>query len=317
MRSKISILLALAIVATTAIQCKKKTADDPEPEPEPSPSGINTLTDLFTLHGTPTQTFVVSATSAQTLTVNGVKIDIPANAFETTSSASVTGNVVLSVRTVLTKSEMVLSGAGGNGPNSRLVNTKGCVKATASQNSQSLRIGPVDSFFVKLPAGTNTVSPMQKYYASKVSATDSTKAWALGTDLNTLPVVTDGSTNYYQASLDSMKWLNVGNEWDSTVTKTSVNIVVNSAKYNKTNCAVFISLNGTLAVGAMYEITPGNYRISNMAVGKAVNFVGVAVINGQYYSAILPATITAGYNQALIMQPVTFSQLQAQLNALP
>lgn len=142
MKSKISLFLALALTAFAMVECKKKT-EEPEPEPEPTPTaGISTLADLFATNGSPFVNFTVSATAPSTITSNDVTIEFPANAFQTSTSGTVTGNVVISVKTILTKDQIILTGAQANSTNSRLVTTKGCVKLTASQNSQSLRLSP-------------------------------------------------------------------------------------------------------------------------------------------------------------------------------
>lgn len=319
MKSKINFFLALVIVATTAIQCKKKkTTEDPTTEPEPVPTGISTIADLFATNGSPFVNFTVSATAPSTITSNGVVIEIPANAFVTNSSGTVTGNVVISVKTILNKSQIILTGAQANSSNAKLVNTKGCVKITASQNSQSLRLSNPTSgtVTVSLPDGTTPLPAAKKYYVSKLSVSDSTKFWAMESDTNDVSVVYTG-TNYVQkANLDSLKWLNVGTKWDTLCTKTALSATTTSTVWNKTNCAVYVSLNGSLTVGAMYEISPGLFRISNLPIGKGVHIIAIGVINGQYYEAINSTTVKPA-TEVLNLVPKSLAQIQADLAALP
>lgn len=317
--------LLFTVLTISLFNCKKKT-DEPAPDEEPAPvtpapTGINTIAEVFTSNGAPTQVFTVSTGSASTITVNGVKIEIPANAFVTPSNGTITGNVEVSVRTILNKSEIILSGAGANSTSSKLVSTKGCVKMTASQNTQQLRTSSGNgTVTVGIPETAAIAPPPQKkYYASKISASDSTKVWALGTDVSNIPVVFDNATSkyYHKAALDSLKWLNVGVQYDSIgAPKTAVTASVNSSQFSKTNTAVYLSLNGSLTVGAMFEISPGIFRISNIPTGKAANIVAIAVINGQYYLAIQPVTASATTIN-LNLQAVTFSQIQTQLATLP
>lgn len=316
----------LLLISITLLfsECKKKTetpAEEETPATPTNPTGINTIAEVFTTNGSPTQTFTVSATAASTITVNGVKIEIPANAFVTNASAAVTGSVELSVKTILTKSQVVLNGAGANSSGARLVTTKGCVKITASQNTQSLRLIPTSSgtMVVSVPDGTATPSPMKKYYTAKVTAVDSTKIWALGTDVNDIPTAYDAGTSQYvhKASLDSLKWLNVGVQYDSIAApKTVVTASVNSSQFNKSNTAVYLSFNGSLTVGAMYEVSPGIFKIPNMPIGKGAHIIAIAVINGQYYWADQSVLISSTQIN-LNMQPVTISQIQTQLSLLP
>ena len=319
MRSKVTLLTALALIALTVTQCKKKT-DEPVTEEPPvtAPSGPNSVADIIAANGSPTQSFTVSATSASTINANGgVIVEIPANAFETTSSGTITGNVTLQVRTIMSKSEIIFSGAGANSTNSRLVSTKGCVKATASQNTQSLRLGSGGGFFINVPDAATSPAPMKKFYAPKVTATDSTVVWALGNDVNDIPMQTIGTTIYHKAAPDSLKWLNVGVQDIPSSTVTAVTVSVSST-FNKSNTMMFISYDGSLTVGAMFEISPGLFRVNDIPVGKNVHLVGVSAINGQYYTAVQAATVaTSSTPINLTMTAVSQSQMQTQINALP
>lgn len=308
------LLLMIATIAL-AIGCKKKS-DTPDTTTPPTQTGSSSISDVFAANGSQPQTIQVSGTAAQTITVNGVKIEIPANAFVTPTNGTVSGSVDLTVKTILTKSEIILTGAGANSSSNRLVQTKGCVKVTASQNNQSLRLSNSSgNTYVNVPSATNTVTPLKKYYTAKVTASDSTTIWKLGTDTTNIPVVFDGIKYQNRAALDSLKWLNVGSSWDTTGAKVTVKVSV-GPQFNKSNTAIYISLNGSLTVGALYEASPNLFHIQNMPVGKGVNIVGIAIINGQYYSAVMPTTISAT-TLNLNLQAVSLSQIQAQLSALP
>lgn len=321
MRINFKLLMAIAITVILSVQCNKKSSDPaPTPDPTPSnPTGPNSLTELFAANGAQAVNYTVSATAPSTITANGVNIEIPANAFQTSTSGSVTGNVIVSIKTILTKSQIILSGAQANSSNSKLVSTKGCVKITASQNSQSLRLNGSASGTVNVgvPDGTTMPPPMKKYYVSKLSVTDSTKFWAMENDTNDVSVVWNGSNYMQTAKLDSLKWLNIGKQWDSTCTKVAQSAWVDSTQFNSSNCAVYISFNGSLTVGAMYPIGSGGiYRISNMPLGKGVHIIAIAVKNGQYYEAINSTTIKPA-TEILSLQPKSLSQIIADLNALP
>ncbi|MBA3663340.1 MAG: hypothetical protein H0W61_03910 [Bacteroidetes bacterium] len=323
MKANLSKAILVLLVLVTFTECKKKSSAPAEEEPAvvtPAPTGINTIAQVFTTNGVQAQTAAVSATAAQTFTASGVKIEIPANAFKTASGGTVTGNVNVTIKGILTKKDIILTGAPANGGTAnKLIATKGCIKVSASQSGQTLRIAPGQNFFVNVvEPGAVPLSNIRKFLAPKVSTSDSTICWNADPDSVNVGSVLDSVSGkyYYRARIDSATWLNVGQKWDTTATKTSVTITT-SANFNKTNTAVYISLNGIMVVGALYEITPNVFRISNIPVGRAVNIVGVGIINGQYYSAILPVTVTAGFNQPLNLLPVTISQLQGQLNILP
>lgn len=323
MRSKITILMAAAFIVFATTQCTKKNNDTPSEE-EPAPataSGPTTVTDIIAANGSAVNTITVDAVFPSTLTINGIIFEIPANAFQTATGGTVGGVVNLQVKTITTKSQIIFSGAGANSSSSKLVATKGCIKSTASQNSQSLRLSGSGGFFVNVPDPIPAPPPLKKFYASKVTAVDSTTFWALGTDVADIAqrTFTSSATVYHKASLDSLKWLNVGAQDNNPAPKTAVTVSVTSSMFTKANTMIYLSFNGSLTVGALFEVSPGIFRISNMPQGQAANIVGIAAVNGHYYAAVMPYTVPApgAPTVNLNMQMVTQSQMQAMVAALP
>ncbi len=317
MKSKYTLLAAALVIALGSTQCKKKSSDPATEDPAPTaPSGSSNISDVFAASGSQAQNVQVSGTTAQTITVNGVQIEIPGNAFLTSVGGAVTGTVGLTVKTILNKREIILSGAGANSAGAKLVATKGCVKITATQNSQSLRLNTGGGFVIDVSSPTNTTTASaKKLYAPKVTASDSTKFWSIENDTTSVPVTFSGGSYHYRASLDSLKWLNVGSQWDTTGSKTPV-IVNLPSQFNKTNTVVYVSFNGSLTVGALFEVSANKFRIPNMPIGKGITFVVISIIDGQYYSAIMTDTIKP-LPVSLSPVSVTYAQLLTQLTALP
>lgn len=323
MKSKFTLLMSLMVVVLATTQCDKKKGESPEPE-SPTPmtpvTGENSVADIIAANGAALNTVTVDAQFASTITINGAIIEIPNNAFVTSTGGTVGGIVSLQVKTILTKDQIILSGAGANSSSSKLVATKGCIKATASQNTQSLRLNPAGGFFVNLIDYASSPPPMKKYYAPKITAVDSTAYWALGTDvadisLRTFPTATN--TNYYHASLDSLKWLNVGVQNDSVAaTKVAVTVNVDGTKFTKSNTMVFISFNNSLTVGALFEISNGVFRISNMPQGKGVHIIAISAINGQYFAGV-QSTLISSTPINLTLNPVSQATMKAMVAALP
>ncbi|MFL5753290.1 MAG: hypothetical protein ACJ76F_07785 [Bacteroidia bacterium] len=311
-------ILGAAFVLMT--QCKKEKANEPDATPTSGGTTTtdNTLADIFTHQGSQPQTTTIPVTASQNLSVAGVTVSVPVNGFVTATGGSVTGSVDILLKAVLTKKDIILTGAPGNS-NGKLIATKGCVKVNATQNGQVLRMVPGSPVHVHVPAGTNPPAQgMKKWYTASVSTTDTSKYWRISADTNNIPLVMDTTTMnyYYDVALDSLSWLNCGYVWDTTSAKTSVTINVDTT-FTSANCAVYISLDNTMAVGALYELTPHTYMITNIPIGKTVTFVAIAVINGQYYSKFLPATITANYTQTFNLQSTTLTQIQSALTILP
>jgi len=321
MKSKISLLLVIVMIAFLTTHCKKKKKEDvpsvvDSTTPTTPATTFTAISQVFAALGAPTQNFTVNAASGTTLNVNNVLIEIPVNAFnDPSTSLPATGTVTVTARTILTKSQIMFSGAGANTTGSRLISTKGCVKVTASQNTQSLRIGTSGTVFVDIPDPLG-LTPMKKYYATKVTAVDSTIVWDLGTDVNDIPMTPISSVNHHRAALDSLKWLNVGVMWDSLTTNKSAVILNTDTMFNNTNSVFYLSLNGSLTVGAFFQLAPGKFRISNIPNGRGVHIVGLAVKNGQYYSAVM-STATGAVGYSLNMQPKSLSQIQTDFAAIP
>lgn len=324
MRAKVSLFAALACIALFTTQCDKKKGETPVEEiPGTTPTtGINTVADLIAVNGSAVNTVTLDPSFANTLTINGTILEIPANAFQTSTGGTVGGIVSLQVKTILTKSQIIFSGAGANSSNSRLVATKGCVKATASQNTQSLRLNPAaGSLFINVPDDIASPPPMKKYYAPKVTAVDSNVVWALGTDVSDIAqrTFTTSSTVYHQAALDSLKWLNVGTlDTSGTYNSTAVTVSVTASQFSKANTMVFLSFRNSLTVGALFETsTPGIFRINNIPVGKTVDIVGISVINGQYFCAVMPLTVAAASAPInLNLAPVSQATMKSMVAAL-
>jgi len=327
MKSRISLLMALVLIAFATTQCKKKTAEEPAAE-EPTPvttTGPNSVADIIAANGSAVNTVTLDVSLATTLTINGNIFEIPANAFQTSTGGTVGGIVNLAVKTIMTKSQVILSGAGANSSNSKLVATKGCIKTTASQNTQTLRLVPAANFIINVKDAGTTSNPMKKYYAPKITVDDSTKFWALGTDISDIPQTTfTASANvFHKTTLDSLKWLNVGVQDTSmsAAPKTAVSVSVTASMFNKANTMIYLSYDGSLTVGALFELTPGGgiFRISNVPQGKVCHIIGISAINGQYYCAsmayIVPAPGAPVVNLNLIA--VSQSQMLATVNALP
>jgi hypothetical protein len=314
---KSSILVLAVLIAAAA--CKKTTpTEEPEEEAPVVTAPPANMTELFAQNGVQAQTAVVNAANTQTIMISGAKMEVPANAFVTPTGGAVTGNISISVKGIYTKSDVILSGAPANSAG-RLIATKGCIKVTASQNGQVLRMANTTTVHVNVPEKTAITDPnLRKYYANKVSVVDSNLCWKAASDSSNIPVVFDASSSkyYYRAKLDSVNWLNTGRFWDTTCTKTSVTVTVGSS-FNKTNTAIYISLNGAVIVGALYEIGTNTFRISNIPVGKSVNIIGISTLNGTYYSAVFPTTVTSGMNLNLNLQSSSLNTIKAQLNALP
>jgi hypothetical protein len=323
MRLRTVHLLAFLTIALTMSNCKKDKTAEPEPSPSTggSTSSMNTMAELFSTNGVQIQTAQTTTAAAQTINSSSFRLSVPANGFVVASTgASVTGTIDLSLKPIITKKDIILTGAPGNA-SGKLVATRGCIKVNATQNGQVLRMAPGNPISVQLPLGQTIPAGavFKKYYAASMSTTDSSKCWKLAADSAALTPIFDTATMQYSCTmnLDSLSWLNVGYEWDTIAPKTSVICTVDTSMFHSTNCAVYISIDGTMAVGSLYNVNGAYYRINNIPIGRSVTLVAIAVINGQYYYKVYPVQITSNFTTQLNLTATTLQQLENALLLLP
>lgn len=321
MKMKYTILLALAVSTVLFTQCKKEKNEDPAPSNPASPSGTSnptTIAEMFSQNGVQFVGGQASMASSQSMTLGTIGMELPGSAFVTSTGAPVTGMVDVSVKGIFTKKDIILSGAPANSTG-KLVATKGCVKVSASQNSQTLRINPNANVYINVPEpGMNPASNLKKFYAGQMSVSDPSKVWTPAADTNSIPVALDTMNNkyYYHVKLDSAAWLNTGYEWDTLAPTTIVSAMLDSS-FTSTNTAVYISLNGKMVVGAMYPQGNGYFTISGIPIGQNVYFVAISTKGGSYHFAYQSATITSNHFVSLNPQSTTLTNIQNMLLLLP
>ncbi len=320
MKLKTNLLLLASAGVLLFAQCKKDKTEDPTPTPTtPAASGPTTITEVFAQNGVQAQSGTALTISSQTVTLSGVGIEIPASAFlvESTGLPPTPGTVNLSIKGILTKKDIILTGAPANSAG-KLIATKGCVKVSASQNSQTLRVNPAANVYVNIPESGTLLTNLKKYYALQISVTDTSKKWRPAADQNFISTVQDTSGNkYYHVKLDSAAWLNAGYEWDTIgPVKTGVYAQLDSS-FTSSNTVVYLSFNGKLIVGAMYSQGNGSFYIDNIPVGTPVYFVVISIKNGTYYKAFVSATIGTSHLEQITPTSTTLSVIQSQLALLP
>ncbi len=177
----------------------------------------NTKLDLaqFNAHySIPYQSFNGTAGAAFSITgTKGIKIDFPANAFLDASGNLVSGNVKLTLREVLSKKDILLSGKITSASGQILI-SGGEFEILAFQNGQVLKLNPATDVAVKVPT-TLSAEPMDLFEFKAVSASDST--WMLNQKarITTTPM-------YYQFSLPGFGWLNCDYFYNSPSPKTTI-----------------------------------------------------------------------------------------------
>lgn len=310
-----------ALSAAVIASCKKKE-DDPAPA---NPSSTTTtgggstsnMGNFFTQNATASQTFTVSASLYQVISgTGGTQIVIPPGSFVTQANVPVTGSVTIELKELYTKKDMILSGMVPTAGAFPLV-SGGEFFIKATQGGQALKLSGSASVTALVPAGSTPSYQMNEFYAGNITAADSS-GWSTNNDSTSVVQDTTGfgsSTFYYSFQIDSMNWINCDYFWNDPAPRTDITANVGT-QFNASNCVVFMSVNGQNSIGQLYNYS-GTFESWNWPTGKAVTFVAIAEISGQYYSAFQSATLGMNHVENLTLTATTLSQIQTQLSALP
>ena len=143
MKNTSLILVLFIAVCTVVSSCHK----DPEPQygyAPKDPSAYNNLKkieDFIKKNETKFQVFTIDATKDVMITSqNGIKYNIPAYAFETSSGMPATGNITISIKEILDPADMILSNKPTLASNGNILVSSGEFLVKAQQNNQNLRM---------------------------------------------------------------------------------------------------------------------------------------------------------------------------------
>ncbi|MFY9310518.1 MAG: hypothetical protein WAQ28_15845 [Bacteroidia bacterium] len=314
-----SLLIVSALATMTLFSCKKENNITPE---APTPSTPASLSALFSEKAAPKQTFTINAGQFQSITgAKGTKLNIQPGSFKNQSGQVVSGNVTLEMREMFSKSDMIFSGATTTS-NGQLLVSGGELYIQAFQNGSPLSL--TSSTTVEAQVRTNNnAGPMQEFYSNTSFETPEGLDWWLADSTNTDTIYTDYDSSdfveYYYFYLDQMNWINCDYFWDSNGPFTDIEVNTGT-QFDGTNCTVYISFDGINSVLSLgdYDLNHlFNYGYPSIPQGMNVHIIAIGTLNGQYYSAIVPATLGNNFSTNVTLTATTLAQITADVNALP
>ncbi len=318
-----SMLVVAAAVTVTIFGCKKEENITPTPN---STSGNSlTIASFLTKKEAPKQTFTIDANQNQRIKgTKGTIIDFSANSFKTQSGQAVSGNVTIELREMYSKSDMIFSKAPTMSNHSMLI-SGGELYLQAFQNGTPLQLSSSDKVNAKFPL-QNNVAPMREFYnyssfEDRQEPTDWYSSDYDSTATDSVFVITDSSDfqEYYSFYLDGMNWINCDYFYNSPGPFTDITVNVGT-QFNYTNCVVYVSFDGMNSMASLYDSGVNHtysYGYPSIPEGLGVHLVAVANINGQYYSAIVPATLSANFSTNITLTPTTETQITTAIGQLP
>jgi len=251
---------------------------------------------------------------------NGISYIYGPNTFLTSDGIPVNGSFVITVNDAISNKEMLLMNKPTFTKSGELLVSGGIVKLVATQNGQTLSINNAEPVQVVIP--TNDVNPMSFFDGSEDN--NGNFGWELEDDTINLVENFDSTGNNQFSSLglsfelDSIGWINCDYFYGLGDPLTGVTVNLPEG-YTGANSTVFIFYNTINSLASLYDMDEdGTFDLGynyETPTGMDVTFVIVSEIDGQYYYAISPSTISDNHVEDIsVMTEVTEEDLEDYIN---
>lgn len=311
------LLLIFIAGSLFTVSCKKDDPNEPEPDPTPTTSNLSSYFDDNL--NDKKQSFTINAGTYNQFTgENGVSIIVPANSFVTAGGTPVTGNITMSLIEILDQKNMILSGMPTTS-NGQILISGGQINLTAKQGTTPVYLADNASIGVMMPA-PNPDFAMQLF--DGVVDSDGDVDWILSTDstgtADSITVINDslGAYYYFDWADSGLGWINCDYFYSSPDPLTTVHVSTDSA-YNQTNTAVFLHFSDINSIAQLWH--DGTYFSSynnSIPLNMSVTVVCISEIDGNYYSAFVPVTVTSNIVVPVTMSPTTLGAFETAVGNL-
>ncbi len=300
-----NLTLITLVLVSILFGCKKDKAND---------DTTLTLAEFNSKFTVPTQKFNGTGGAAFSITgAKGMKFDFPANAFIDNNGNPVAGSVVVSLKEVLSKKDIVLSGKVTES-NGQLLITGGEFQILASQNGQALRLNPAVTVNVKVPTTLNT-DAMNLFVWAPTGVSDST--WVLDQKARVV-----SSPDFYQFNLPSFGWVNCDYFYTNPNPKTTITatpVYAGAVPSIKDQRAYMVFDDLKTVVGLPFVLSINKHRSyeNSMPIGLKGKLIILSTdVNNVIYFGHASFTVSANLNLDVAVGPATAAQIDAVLNTL-
>mgnify|MGYP003575644915 CR=1 FL=1 len=297
-------LIALLVISTL-FACKKDKSND---------NSKLTAAEFNSRFSVATQKFNGTATAAFSITgARGMKFDFPANAFLDASGNPITGNVVVSLKEVLSKRDIVLSGKVTQS-NGQLLISGGEFQILASQNGQSLKLNPAVAVAVKVPTTFNN-APMDLFVWGPTAAADST--WVLDQKARVA-----SSADFYQFNLPNFGWINCDYFYNNpnpktTITASPVYAGASPSIKDQRAYMVFDDIKSVAGLPFQLSINKHQSYLNSMPIGLKGKLIIISTdVNDVIYFGQTSFTVSVNLHLNVNVAPATAGQIDAALDTL-
>jgi len=298
-------LTFIALVIFILTSCKKDINSNTQ--------GLS-LAEFNSKFSVPTQSFNGVAGTAFTITgAKGIKLDFPANAFLDVSGNPVIGNVKLSLKEVLSKRDILLSGKFTES-NGQLLVSGGEFQILALQNGQLLKLNPAATVNINVPT-TLSAAPMDLFEFKQTTGSDST--WMLNQKARVFT-----APAYYQFSLPSFGWVNCDYFYSNPGPKTTVTAgpvyagIVPSIKEQRAYL-IFDNFNNVIGLPFVMTVNKHQSYVNSLPIGMTGKLIIISVdINDKIYFGATGFTVSSGLNLNIPVSLANQSVIDNYLNNL-
>lgn len=260
------------------------------------------------------QSFNGVASTAFSITgVKGIKIDFPVNAFLDASGNPVTGNIKLSLKEVLSKRDILLSGKMTES-NGQILISGGEFQILAFQNGALLKLNPAANVVTKVPT-TLSSDPMDLFEFKQTVGTDST--WMLNQKAR---VTTEPS--YYQFSLPNFGWVNCDYFYSNPNPKTTITAsptyaaTVPSIKDQRAYL-IFDNINSVIGLPFQVALNKHQSYLNSMPIGLNGKLVIISVgMDDTIYFGVKNFTVSSNLHIDVAMEVGDQTTIDNYLNSL-
>jgi hypothetical protein len=275
-----------------------------------------TLEGFFEENRVQDQIFTMNADSGSTfITSNYIYMGIDVSPFLNSNNDTVTGNVTIRLKEIMTKGDMILSGIFSVSGGKPLV-SGGEFYIEATQNGEQLHLSRPDAIYLFIPI-TDSI-PVNDYRGFYEPALTSNTDWGTPSDTISADFTIGGSSGSYTFGIDTLNWINCDYFYSFTGAATAVKANL-TGMHTEANTKVFLTFNDYNSACMLYRETGSLYSPGSeyeLPVGLNVTFVAISLINGQYYSAFQSTSISSGHIENLNLTPTTLDLFKIQVGNL-
>lgn len=276
------------------------------------------LSTIFDLYAPKAKTVIINPTTGLQFNGNsGTHYIFPANAYQTSTGADVTGNIQAQVTEYLSKDEMIFSGVLPYSNGDYLVSA-GEINVELTQNGQKVFFKQGKGYQASIPLNGRNPDSMSLFVGQPTNDNRNRVNWtpAAPDTSATVRRVFPNGIDTIKLFNDGMGFANCDRFWSSARVKNSSINIVGVVSADATDIAAYQSVDGRNTVIRMYPNKNTSKISMDFSPALASHFVVAAIIKGELYAAVLSVFPQDNKVYEMKLEKQTPEELRAKLKAL-